>query len=233
MALAERHLMSIGDALEILKPEFPDLTISKLRFLENEGLVEPQRTGSGYRKYSHADIQRLRYVLAMQRDQYLPLRVIKEHLEALDRGLNYEDGAARPLSVVDDLPKPNEFISSSVAQLNLAELLENAACSEEFLKSVIEFGLISANKQFYSIEDVEILKNSLALSEFGIEPRHLRQFKIAADREVSLVEQVTIPIKNSRESSAEQIAQEKAREIAALCTALHVALVRTGIGKLL
>lgn len=233
MALPERHLMSIGDALEILKPDFPDLTISKLRFLENEGLVEPQRTGSGYRKYSHADIQRLRYVLAMQRDQYLPLRVIKDHLEALDRGLNYTDGAARPFTVVTDLPTPSEFINSNVAQLTVQELLENAACTEEFLKTVLEFGLISSNKQFYSIEDVEILKNALALSEFGIEPRHLRQFKIAADREISLVEQVTIPIKNSRETSADQIAQEKAREIAALCTALHVALVRSGIGKLL
>lgn len=233
MALAERNLMSIGDALEILKPEFPDLTISKLRFLENEGLVEPQRTGSGYRKYSHADIQRLRYILAMQRDQYLPLRVIKEHLDALDRGLNYSDGSARPLSVVTDLPSPNEFINTSVVQLNLEELLDNAGCDEPFFQTVVEFGLVSTNKRFYSSEDVEILKASLALAEFGIEPRHLRQFKIAADREVSLVEQVTNPIKGSKEPSADQIAQEKAREIAALCTALHIALVRTGLGKLL
>jgi DNA-binding transcriptional MerR regulator len=233
MSLAERHLMSIGDALELLKPEFPDLTISKLRFLENEGLVEPQRTGSGYRKYSHADIQRLRYVLAMQRDQYLPLRVIKEHLEALDRGLNITDGTVRPLSLVNDLPDPEQFITSSVVRLNQSELLENAGADEGFFQTVIEFGLIESNKQFYSVEDVEIVKACLSLSEFGIEPRHLRQFRIAADREISLVEQVTNPIKRSKEPSADQVAQEKAREIAALCTALHIALVRTGLGKLL
>jgi DNA-binding transcriptional MerR regulator len=225
--------MSIGDALEILKPEFPDLTISKLRFLENEGLVEPQRTGSGYRKYSHADIQRLRYILAMQRDQYLPLRVIKEHLDALDRGLDYSKGSTSTLSVVDGLPNPNEFISSTAVRLNRAELLENAMTDEAFLLTVIEYGLIESNKDYFSVEDVEILKASLALAEFGIEPRHLRQFKIAADREVSLVEQVTNPIKRSKEASADQVAQEKAREIAALCTALHIALVRTGLGKLL
>jgi len=233
VSLAERHLMSIGDALEILKPEFPDLTISKLRFLENEGLVEPQRTGSGYRKYSHADIQRLRYILAMQRDQYLPLRVIKEHLDALDRGLDYSKGSTSTLSVVDGLPNPNEFISSTAVRLNRAELLENAMTDEAFLLTVIEYGLIESNKDYFSVEDVEILKASLALAEFGIEPRHLRQFKIAADREVSLVEQVTNPIKRSKEASADQVAQEKAREIAALCTALHIALVRTGLGKLL
>ncbi len=225
--------MSIGDALEILKPEFPDLTISKLRFLENEGLVEPQRTGSGYRKYSHADIQRLRYILAMQRDQYLPLRVIKEHLDALDRGLDYSKGSTSTLSVVDGLPNPNEFISSTAVRLNRAELLQNAMTDVAFLLTVMEYGLIEPNKEFFTVEDVEILKASLALAEFGIEPRHLRQFKIAADREVSLVEQVTNPIKRSKEASADQVAQEKAREIAALCTALHIALVRTGLGKLL
>jgi DNA-binding transcriptional MerR regulator len=225
--------MSIGDALEILKPEFPDLTISKLRFLENEGLVEPQRTGSGYRKYSHADIQRLRYILAMQRDQYLPLRVIKEHLDALDRGLDYSKGSTSTLSVVEGLPNPNEFISSTAVRLNRAELLQNAMTDVAFLLTVMEYGLIEPNKEFFTVEDVEILKASLALAEFGIEPRHLRQFKIAADREVSLVEQVTNPIKRSKEASADQVAQEKAREIAALCTALHIALVRTGLGKLL
>lgn len=233
MTLAERHLMSIGDALEILKDEFPELTISKLRFLENEGLVEPQRTGSGYRKYSHADIQRLRYILAMQRDQYLPLKVIKEHLDALDRGLDVNKNPLHALTVVEDLPNPSEFISSSKVRLTRAELLDSASCDEEFLKLVNDFGLIDTSKDYFSIEDVEILKSSKALSEFGIEPRHLRQFKIAAEREVSLVEQVTNPIKRSKEVSADQIAQERAREIAALCTSLHIALVRTGLGKIL
>ena len=120
-----------------------------------------------------------------------------------------------------------------MVQLNQDELLSNAECDVAFFQTVVEFGLVAANKVHYSPEDVEIIKASLALSEFGIEPRHLRQFKIAADREVSLVEQVTNPIKRSKEPSADQIAQEKAREIAALCTTLHIALVRSGLGKLL
>jgi DNA-binding transcriptional MerR regulator len=97
-ALQAHQLMSIGDALSILKNEFEDVTISKLRYLETEGLVEPQRTNSGYRKYSHADVQRLRFVLTQQRDQYLPLRVIKEQLDALDRGLepSADSGSLKP-----------------------------------------------------------------------------------------------------------------------------------------
>ncbi|MGA0857784.1 MAG: hypothetical protein ACO3P3_06445, partial [Candidatus Nanopelagicales bacterium] len=151
----------------------------------------------------------------------------------LARGLNITDGTVLPLSRVNELPDPEQFITSSVIRLNKSELLENAGADAEFFQSVLEFGLIENNKQFYSIEDVEIVKACLSLSDFGIEPRHLRQFRIAADREISLVEQVTNPIRRSKEPSADQVAQEKAREIAALCTALHIALVRTGLGKIL
>jgi len=95
-AVASRGLMGIGDVLAALRPDFPDVTISKIRFLESEGLVLPERTSSGYRKFSHADVERLRYVLGCQRDQYLPLKVIRDHLEAIDRGLEPPTGLEGP-----------------------------------------------------------------------------------------------------------------------------------------
>ena len=234
-ALHAHQLMSIGDALQILKTEFEDVTISKLRYLETEGLVEPQRTNSGYRKYSHADVQRLRFVLAQQRDQYLPLRVIKEQLDALDRGLepSTEAGSAkapRALVSVDSLPQASAFRSTSALKLTSSELLEAANATVELLAACQQYALISQEKDVFSADDVAVLTTVVALSGYGIEPRHLRAFKMAADREVGLVEQVVAPISKQKDPELAQQAQDVARDIAALSVSLHVALVRSGLG---
>src|SRR3954466_11298058 len=131
MSRSNRAFMSIGDVLAQLRPDFPDVTISKIRFLESEGLVEPDRTASGYRKFSRDDLSRLRYVLSAQRDHYLPLRVIREHLDALDRGLEPPalPGAGpqvpRALVAAEGLPDADAFIAdTSDVRLARAELLE-------------------------------------------------------------------------------------------------------------
>jgi DNA-binding transcriptional MerR regulator len=234
-ALPSHQLLSIGDVLNLLKVDFSDLTISKLRYLETEGLVEPQRTTSGYRKYSHADVQRLRFVLTQQRDQYLPLRVIKEQLDALDRGLEPAADASgrarapRNLVSVDSLPQAGDFRRKAVMRMSVDELLEAANASVEQLNDCQQFGLISNDAEFFDADDIAILKSVAALSVYGIEARHLRQFKMAADRELGLVAQVMAPLSAQKDPELAQQADDAARDIASLSVGLHVALVRAGI----
>ena len=224
-------LLSIGDVLGLLKADFPDVTISKIRFLESEGLVQPERTPSGYRKFAPADVQRLRYILGMQRDQYLPLRVIRDHLDAIDRGLLPPNAGQplRPLVSADSLVKAEDFRAGKPLRLSAKEIAEAADLSIEQLRAVEGFGLVAAVDGSYNADDLTVLQSVAALLKFGIEPRHLRPFKAAADREIGLVQQVITPMAKSKSADGAQRAAEAAREIAALSVALHAALVRSGI----
>ena len=225
------NLLSIGDVLGLLKSDFPDVTISKIRFLEAEGLVTPQRTSSGYRKFSPADVQRLRYILGLQRDQYLPLRVIKDHLSAIDRGLQptHSGQPPRPLVSVDTLVRAEDFTASKPVRMTAGEICESAALNPSILAEIEGFGLISSTDGHYNADDFAVLRTVGALLAFGIEPRHLRAFNAVADREIGLVQQVITPIAKSKSADGPQRAAETAREIAALSVALHSALVRSGI----
>ncbi len=232
-----RAYMSIGEVLAQLRPDFPDVTISKIRFLETEGLVEPERTSSGYRKFSREDLGRLRFVLTAQRDRYLPLRVIREHLDALDRGLqppDTGDGAPRvPRALVsaDHLPGPDSFLPEPAeVRLSRAELLEASGLDEATCTGLEQHGLISPRPGGYFDADAVMVASAVAeLTRFGLEPRHLRPFKAAADREIGLVEQVLAPLVAQRSPEARARAQERAREIAALSVRLHAALVKAGL----
>ncbi len=230
VAVAE-NLLSIGDVLGLLKQDFPDVTISKIRFLEAEGLVTPQRTAGGYRKFAPGDVQRLRYILGLQRDQYLPLRVIKDHLDAIDRGLQPTSSGnpPRPLVSVDSLVRAEDFTASKPVRMTRAEICEAAQIAPVLLTEIEGFGLIASEDGFYSADDFSVLRTVGALLMFGIEPRHLRAFKAAADREIGLVQQIITPIAKSKAVDGVQRAAETAREIAALSVALHAALVRSGI----
>lgn len=232
-AVPKSNLLSIGDTLDLLKVEFTDLTISKLRFLENEGLVEPRRTASGYRKYTHHDLARLRFILTAQRDHYLPLRVIREQLEAMDRGLEVDGlgGSSVPttLKAVDTLPAVADFASASEQlQLTVSELIAAAESDLETFKSCQNFGLIPVS-DFFNADQVAVLTTVQKLSKFGIEPRHLRQFKLAADNELGLIEQAVSPIARKKDQDAAIEAADVARELAALTVGLHTALVRSGL----
>lgn len=235
MAVPVRAYLSIGEVLGKLRSDFPDITISKIRFLESEGLIDPQRTPSGYRKFTGVDLERLRYVLTAQRDQYLPLRVIKENLDALDRGLQppaLPGGTPTPrLATVDGEFAPSHFVGESELRLSRSELIESSGLSPEQLQEVESFGLITIRGRYYDADALAVARTISAISAFGIEARHLRSFKSAADREVGLVEQVITPLLRQKGSDAQARAEEVANELASLSVKLHAALVRSGLHR--
>ncbi|MFJ8335721.1 MerR family transcriptional regulator [Streptomyces sp. NPDC094437] len=228
-AATDSGLMSIGTVLNALRDEFPEVTISKIRFLESEGLIEPQRTPSGYRKFSPADVERLGHVLRMQRDHYLPLKVIREHLDAMERG------EAPPLPVVgrqrDGEAALEVLEGPTVARIGRAELLAAADVDEQVLAEWESYGLLTALPDgSFDAEAVTVAALVLELGRFGIEPRHLRSMKAAADREAGLVDQVVAPLKLHRNPQTRAHAEARTKELAALTVKLHGALVRTALG---
>jgi DNA-binding transcriptional MerR regulator len=235
MSVPARAYLSIGEVLSKLRGEFPDITISKIRFLESEGLIDPQRTPSGYRKFTVVDLDRLRYVLAAQRDQYLPLRVIKENLDALDRGLtpakNGASSVAPRLATVDGDFAPANFVQDSQLRLSRVELLESSGLNEEQLVELESFGLITIKGRYYDADALSVARTVAEMAAFGIEGRHLRSFKTAADREVGLVEQVITPLLRQKSSDAAARAEEVQRELASLSIRLHAALVASGLHR--
>jgi DNA-binding transcriptional MerR regulator len=235
MSVPARAYLSIGEVLSKLRGEFPDITISKIRFLESEGLIDPQRTPSGYRKFTVVDLDRLRYVLAAQRDQYLPLRVIKENLDALDRGLtptaNGNNSVAPRLATVDGDFAPSNFVHDSQLRLSRVELLESSGLNEDQLVELESFGLITIKGRYYDADALSVARTVAEMAAFGIEGRHLRSFKTAADREVGLVEQVITPLLRQKSSDAQARAEEVQRELASLSIRLHAALVASGLHR--
>jgi DNA-binding transcriptional MerR regulator len=235
MSVPARAYLSIGEVLSKLRTEFSDITISKIRFLESEGLIDPQRTPSGYRKFTNIDLERLRYVLAAQRDQYLPLRVIKENLDALDRGLTPSlspgSPAAPRLATVDGEFAPSNFVHDSQLRLSKEELLESSGLLEAQLTQIESFGLIEIKGRYYDADALAVARAVAEMSSFGIEARHLRSFKTAADREVGLVEQVITPLLRQKGTEAQARAEEVQRELASLSIRLHAALVASGLHR--
>ncbi|QBR91238.1 MerR family transcriptional regulator [Nocardioides euryhalodurans] len=236
-ASASRSRMNIGQVLDRLRPEFPGVTIPKIRFLEDKGLVKPERTPAGYRKFTTADVERLRYILTMQRDHYLPLRVIGEHLDAIDRGLepppidSVVPTVPKVALAADGLPSPESFTRTDHLRLSRKELLKIAEVGEDLLEELEQFGLIRprTGTRHYDTDALVIAQTARELADFGFEPRHLRAFKTAADREVGLVEQVVAPQKRGRDTAAAARAEETVSEIAALSVRLHATLVKTGL----
>ncbi|MFH8883343.1 MerR family transcriptional regulator [Streptomyces californicus] len=229
-ASAEARPMSIGTVLIQLREEFPEVTISKIRFLEAEGLVEPQRTPSGYRKFTPSDVERLAQVLRMQRDHYLPLKVIREHLDALARG-------ERPV-----LPSPGERRdladgvweadtgAATAARIGRAELLAAAEVDEDRLAEWESYGLIvPCPDGGYDTDMVTVAKLVADLGRFGLEPRHLRAMRASADREAGLVEQLVAPLRRHRNPQTRAHAEATANELAELSVRLHAALVQSAL----
>jgi len=238
LSVPARAYLSIGEVLTKLRGDFSDITISKIRFLESEGLIEPQRTPSGYRKFTTADLDRLRYVLLAQRDQYLPLKVIKENLDALDRGLQPapQGGTASPrptlgLATVDGEFAPAAFAEQSEMRLSREELLKASSLDDSQLVELESFGLITIRGRHYDGDALSVAKAVAEMAGFGIEPRHLRSFKSAADREIGLIEQVITPFTRQKSTEAKARDEEVQKEIASLSVRLHAALVRGGLNR--
>jgi DNA-binding transcriptional MerR regulator len=227
--------LSIGAVLAQLRPDFPDVTISKIRFLESEGLIQPARTASGYRQFTPADVARLRFVLAAQRDHYLPLKVIKEQLDEADRGAD-EDRPLRALPPVpadglpDGLPRADEFAGGPVRRLTQEEMLEQAGIDLPALRELEQYGLVRPGAGgFYDTESAAVARLARMMAEYGIEPRHLRAFRASADREVGLLEQIVAPLYRQHGEHARGRADEALQELAALSVGLHTLLVKAGL----
>ncbi|WP_255657428.1 MerR family transcriptional regulator [Actinoplanes sp. L3-i22] len=216
--------MSIGEVLAHLRSEFPDTTISKLRFLEAEGLVDPQRTASGYRKYSWNDVARLRFVLTAQRDQYLPLRVIREQLDRMEQEPVVPQ---RPTLVAVGTQRAAD---PADARIPKDDLVERTGIDEALLAELEQIGLVVARPPgWYDPDAVIIVEAVVGLTQFGLEVRHLRAFKNSSDREVGLFTQLLAPMVRQQDPAARARATDTARELQALSQRLHAALVRTGL----
>ncbi|HEY1969696.1 MAG TPA: MerR family transcriptional regulator [Pseudonocardia sp.] len=223
---AEEGRWSIGAVLDRLRGEFPDVTISKIRFLESEGLVSPARSASGYRQFSAEDLERLRFVLAAQRDQYLPLKVIKQQLDERDRS---SSGESRPLVAVPS-GAPEAPVRSPKARLTREDLLAEAEINSPLLAALEQYGIVRAGPSgFFDSDAVELARTASALTEFGIEPRHLRAFRAAADRETGLLQQIVEPMARQRDPDAAARAEDLLREMAGLSIRLHALLIRVGL----
>jgi DNA-binding transcriptional MerR regulator len=195
-----RGYLGIGEVLAQLRGDFPDISVSKIRFLETEGLIAPARSPSGYRRFCAADVDRLRFILAAQRDQYLPLRVIKERL-----------ADAEP-------PEGDRLLSRR-------ELLAEGGLSEALLTELETFGLLRRVGRNYGPEALQVARTAVALTAYGVEARHLRAVRAAAERETTMIESLVAPILRQRGSGARDLAARTAAELADLVLRLHGALV--------
>jgi DNA-binding transcriptional MerR regulator len=242
-AATGRVRFNIGEVLDRLRPDFPGVTIPKIRFLEDKGLVKPERTPSGYRKFSAADVARLRFVLAEQRDHYLPLRVIKDQLDAIDRGLvppgtstdSPRAAHVAVASIEDNAPTAEHFRPAPAAmRLSREELLNAAGLRPEQLSELEQFGLVTKKPGgHYDDDALAVAKIVADLARFGLEGRHLRAFRTAAEREVGLFSQVVGPMSRQRGGEARARAEETVRELAAASVRLHAALVQIGLREVI
>lgn len=229
--LPARQTFNIGEVLAQLRQDFPGVTISKIRFLESEGLIEPQRAPSGYRRFSHDDIARLRYVLTVQRDHYLPLRVIKEQLGQLDDGKEMSTGT-RPGAPHALTPAGRAgYGDPGEVRLSRMSLAEAAGIDEDLLAELESYGLVVARGATFDAHALVVARTAGELAAYGLEPRHLRTIRSAAEREVGLVEQVVAPMLRQRGAEARGRGEEAAREIARLASRLHAALVEAGLRR--
>ena len=217
------QLLSIGQVLARLSPEFPDLSPSKLRFLEERHLVTPSRTESGYRKFSPTDLERLRLVLTMQRDYYLPLKVIRGYLDDLDAGREPQLPGGVTVSGPSMLP--------SDRRLSREELIKEAGATPMLLGDAVTASLIVA-AEHYGDEELAVLKALVELQRSGIEPRHLRGFRAAAERELGLIESALIPVARRKDASSRAKALDLAGEIAGQLEVVRSNLIRSALSKL-
>jgi len=232
--------MSIGAVLDLLRADFPDVTISKIRFLEAEGLVTPERTASGYRRFTAYDCARLRFILTAQRDHYLPLKVIKAQLDAQPDGELPQTvssyGAPRLVPVSEE----GAAAPAGPTQVRLSrdDLLDRSGVDDDLLTSLVKAGVITpifkgAGTAFFDEHSVVIAQCARALADYGVEPRHLRAFRSAADRQSDLIAQIAGPVGKGGKAGARDRADDLAREVAALAITLHTSLIKSAVRDVL
>jgi DNA-binding transcriptional MerR regulator len=220
-----RKALTIGAVCKILRQEFDDISISKIRYLEDQKLLSPRRTRGGYRLYSQADVEQLRAILRMQRDEFLPLRVIRQELAA------GKIGGARQAHAQGATQRRALALEGSGATIDFDELLEQTGASPELVRELEDFGIVQPHREggasSFDETDLEIVRAATELARFGVHGRNLRVFRTAADREAALLEQILGPSLRSRSQARREEALESLEELAATCTQLkHLLLVR-------
>ncbi|MCQ9343853.1 transcriptional regulator FtsR [Corynebacterium kozikiae] len=218
--------MAIGVVLQQLTAEFPDVTVSKIRFLESEGLISPQRTASGYRRFTQADVDRLRFILTTQRDAYLPLKVIREQLEAMDSGLV----TAITPQVEPSAPvvSPEKFRGTAGAtRLSEADLAARAEITVEQVRALAKGGVIDADASgYFDAEDAQTAALAVQLEAFGIDTRHLKNLRNTAARQADLVTRAVKPLAHQKGEGAKHEARELSQQVSALMVSLHANLLK-------
>ena len=230
--------MSIGAVLDLLRPDFPDVTISKIRFLEAEGLVTPQRSGSGYRRFTAYDCARLRFILTAQRDHYLPLKVIKEQLDASPDGELPQTGSPygvpRLVQVSEQGGDGAATVTRAQVRLSREDVLARSGVDDSLLSALCKAGVITTGPGgFFDEHAVVIAQCAQALGDYGVEPRHLRAFRSAADRQSDLIAQIAGPVGKAGKTGARDRADDLAREVAALAITLHTSLIKSAVRDVL
>ncbi|HEU4355214.1 MAG TPA: MerR family transcriptional regulator [Actinomycetota bacterium] len=232
--MATRNYQSIGEVLVTVKTEFPDITISKIRFLESEGLIDPERTPSGYRKFYAKDLERLRAILKMQRDEYLPLKVIKERL--LDQEAAPSDVSA---PATEEAPEPAEELAEPPTglQMSLDEMSAATGIDRERIRELESFGLVTSHgpesARYYDGDDYIVLSIVKDFFRFGVEPRHLTMYKHFAEREAAFFESIVLPQLRQRNPDARRTATSSLTELAKASRKLKSALLRTNLRRYL
>ncbi|MGH2826619.1 MAG: transcriptional regulator FtsR [Actinomycetota bacterium] len=236
-----RDYLSIGEVLDSIKEDFPDMSISKIRFLESEGLINPERTGSGYRKFYEGDLARLRYILSLQRDHFLPLRVIRERLAEADAAgkLPEPTGAS---SLEPPAPESNgaskkkkkgsaPAISTDV-QLDRSSLSDASGLTQDQLKGLEDFGLLDPASEYFDGNDLAVAQAARRLFDYGLEPRHLRMYRQWAEREASFFEQIVAPIARRKDPSSQMKAVQSSQDLIGLSRQIRDAMLRASMKQL-
>lgn len=228
-----RDYLSIGEVLDSLKPEFPDITISKIRFLEAEGLIAPERTPSGYRKFFSEDVDRLRAVLALQRDHFMPLKVIRSKLETggptMPEPPLPSSLPVRPPS--DEAPVESHVELEGEIALDTDELRNTSGLSDEELAGLIEYGLLPESGP-YDATHLAAAQAARGLFKFGVEARHLRMYRQFAEREMGFFEQIVSPVARRRDPEAQREAAAAIGELTALSKRFREAVIAATLRNL-
>ena len=230
-----RNYQSIGEVLVSVKTEFPDITISKIRFLEAEGLIEPERTPSGYRKFYAHDVERLKSILRMQRDEYLPLKVIKERLVRQDAGSDELDLSSDGEAPGDDAVSVVEEIAEAPTglQMSLEEMATATGIDRDRIKELEAFGIISSHgpegARYYDGDDFILLSIVKDFFRYGIEARHLTMYKHFADRESAFFDQIVAPTLRQKNPDARRTAAQTLASLSATSRKFKQALLRTNL----
>jgi DNA-binding transcriptional MerR regulator len=237
-----RDYLSIGEVLDAVRGDFPDVSISKIRFLEAEGLIEPERTPSGYRKFFDKDVERLRYILSMQRDQFLPLKVIKERLAG---GMANGGAPQTPTPVPSSAPampapqaagmappSPVRSVPTEVS-LSLDELRAASGLDERQFQGLVDFGILEGSKETFDGDDLVAAKAAGGLFRYGVEPRHLKMYRHFAERESAFFEQIVSPVTRRRDPDAQREAASSLQDLVGLAQQFRDALQRSSMRDLL